>query len=302
MNPIRVFYHANCLDGQGAALACKLNFDSTPYKDKVTYHPVHYGDDWRPIVRSGDVVHIVDFSFLRAEIEQMRKMASWITVIDHHKTAEAELAKPFEFENGKCFVKTIFDMNQSGAVLAWKYFHGAHRPVPELLEYIQDRDLWNWVLRGTRPLLRALPVFYPNWQDWAVLIESPNRLDILTEQGTAIDAFIDQEIKKIIRTPPVPWFDGDKVPLYNLPGFMISETLHAALDMYPEAPYAVGFFDLTDKRIYSLRARKGDFDVSDLAKRMGGGGHASAAGFSVPFKSPFGYYSLKEISPAPPGA
>jgi len=72
------------------------------------------------------------------------------------------------------------------------------------------------------------------------------------------------------------------IPIYNLPGFMISDTLHMALEKYPSARYAVGYFDLPGKRIYSLRSRQGsEVDVSEIAKRHGGGGHKHAAGFSV---------------------
>ncbi|PIE00149.1 MAG: phosphohydrolase, partial [Thiothrix nivea] len=36
------------------------------------------------------------------------------------------------------------------------------------------------------------------------------------------------------------------------------------------------------KRVYSLRTRDSDTDVSAIAKHNGGGGHPAAAGFSVP--------------------
>lgn len=86
-------------------------------------------------------------------------------------------------------------------------------------------------------------------------------------------------------TNPVEWeVTGDVVPVYNLPGFMISDTLHMALETWDESPFAVAYFDLPGKRVYSLRSRSGsDVDVSEIAVRHGGGGHKHAAGFSVPF-------------------
>jgi nanoRNase/pAp phosphatase (c-di-AMP/oligoRNAs hydrolase) len=43
----------------------------------------------------------------------------------------------------------------------------------------------------------------------------------------------------------------------------------------------VGWFQNAEgKYVYSLRSRHG-FDVSELAKKFGGGGHAGAAGFTV---------------------
>jgi hypothetical protein len=47
------------------------------------------------------------------------------------------------------------------------------------------------------------------------------------------------------------------------------------------APFAMGWYQRGDGRYaYSLRSR-GDFDVSELAKKYGGGGHKNAAGFLV---------------------
>jgi len=54
------------------------------------------------------------------------------------------------------------------------------------------------------------------------------------------------------------------------------------LEMTPSAPFSVGWFVRSDGLFqYSLRSR-GDFDVSELAKLWGGGGHKAAAGFEVP--------------------
>ena len=45
--------------------------------------------------------------------------------------------------------------------------------------------------------------------------------------------------------------------------------------------YAAVYFYDGEKYIFSLRSREGGEDVSDIAKRFGGGGHKRASGFSV---------------------
>jgi nanoRNase/pAp phosphatase (c-di-AMP/oligoRNAs hydrolase) len=54
-------------------------------------------------------------------------------------------------------------------------------------------------------------------------------------------------------------------------------------------PFAAAYFDRADgARVFSLRARKGGFNVGTLAKELGqrfgtsGGGHAAASGFRAP--------------------
>lgn len=51
-------------------------------------------------------------------------------------------------------------------------------------------------------------------------------------------------------------------------------------ELAKERPFGACYFDRQDgKRQWSLRSRDGGADVSEIAKRHGGGGHAQAAGF-----------------------
>ena len=51
------------------------------------------------------------------------------------------------------------------------------------------------------------------------------------------------------------------------------------LKKYPEAPFVGSYFeDANGTRRWSLRSRP-DFDVSEVAKKLGGGGHRQASGF-----------------------
>jgi nanoRNase/pAp phosphatase (c-di-AMP/oligoRNAs hydrolase) len=48
-------------------------------------------------------------------------------------------------------------------------------------------------------------------------------------------------------------------------------------------PFSASYYDTNDGRVFSLRSAEGCIDVSVVAKHLGGGGHASAAGFRVTF-------------------
>ena len=68
-----------------------------------------------------------------------------LLVLDHHITAEKALAGlPYAY----------FDLKKSGAVLAWEWAHD--HPVPWILEYIQDKDLWTWALPLSREINAAI--------------------------------------------------------------------------------------------------------------------------------------------------
>ena len=272
---MKFLYHANCNDGHGAALAAWMKFGD----DGHEYIPVQYGDQ-PPNITPGDTVYILDFSYPREILKEMANVAKNIIVLDHHKTARDDLSAPFDEHN----ILTVFNMDKSGAVLAWEMFH-QDKPLPELFAYIQDRDLWRFDLDGTNEVSYGLSVLSDNFRHWAQLADNPDLIQIRTRKdGRAIIRFLEINAEKITNTPPVMFeITGDCVPVYNIPGFMISDTLHMALEKHKEARYAVGYFDLPEgKRVYSLRSRNGtDVDVSEIARTHGGGGHKHAAGFSV---------------------
>ena len=50
---------------------------------------------------------------------------------------------------------------------------------------------------------------------------------------------------------------------------------------YPDAPFSMSYCDCPGGlRSYSLRSRNG-FDVSEVAKAFGGGGHKASSGFTL---------------------
>lgn len=268
---MKCLYHANCLDGAGAALAVWSAYgDEGGHK----YIPCQYGDELPDGLEGHDVI-MVDFSAKKEQIRELAQKAKSILIIDHHKTAQEELK---DVDDGMgCKITVAFDMDHSGAVLAWKWFHSSD--VPDLLLHIEDRDLWKFQMEKTKNICSGLKL-HKDWSTWLSLSTT-----ILEEDGRAINEFIKLQAEDVIKNKPMAWgLTGDLVPVYNIPGFMISETLHMALNKWSECPYAVAYFDLPDKRIYSLRSRKGsDVDVSEIAKLHGGGGHKYAAGLSLFF-------------------
>ena len=72
---------------------------------------------------------------------------------------------------------------------------------------------------------------------------------------------------------------GHKVVAVNTTAHW-SEVGAEMLNKFPEAKFAISFTVFENNTMYSLRGR-GDFDVAEIAKTQGGGGHKSAAGFKI---------------------
>lgn len=254
-----VLYH-NDADGFGAAFACW-----TKMKDAAVYIPVQYGQPVPSIPDGVFQVFIVDFSYPRDVCEDLAARYV-LTVLDHHKTAREALdGLPY----------AVFDMEKSGAVLAWEYMHPSE-PIQEILQYVQDYDLWRFVLPDSRAVnlyIGSLPTEFTAWENFS--------LPEAKLGGRAIEAFRDAQVRSDLEGVFFGRIAGYIVPVLNL-STNVSETGNQMCVRYPNAMFSASYCDRADgKRTYSLRS-VGDFDVSAIARAFGGGGHRNAAGFSVP--------------------
>lgn len=259
---IRVWYHNGCNDGFGAAFVA---WKAMGNSQDITYVPVKYGESM-PQFSSRDRIYILDFSYPRENIEDLLSYNTRVTILDHHKTSEEAL------RGLDC---ATFDMNKSGAMLAWEHFFPTIE-APSLIKYIQDRDLWKFKLPDSKALSLALMGVPFNFETWDNL--SPEKL---IEIGKTLLEVQKQEIDKVIETGAyMTKMFGYTVPVINTSSD-ISDTLHELCNRYPDSPFAAGYVYLPNGvRQWSLRSNN-KIDVSELARRMNGGGHKSAAGFKT---------------------
>lgn len=282
---ILCIYHGTCADGFGAAWAVRLALG-----DGVDYHAGIYGDP--PPDVAGRHVVIVDFSYKRPVLEDMATRALSILVLDHHKTAAEDLAgMPLarswsdhmeqaaldEMENADC-VRGVFDMERSGAGIAWDFFHpGAPRPA--LIDTIEDRDLWRFKLPGTREIQAAVFSYPYDFTIWDRLMRFANPEELIAE-GAAIERKHHKDIAELVGvTRRRMTIGGYDVPVANLPYTLTSD---AGNLMARGEKFAACYWDTPEGRVFSLRSTDTGLDVSAIAKAYGGGGHRNASGFRMP--------------------
>jgi hypothetical protein len=254
-----VLYHANCADGFGAAWAAwhKLG-------DEATYRPVRHGVP-APVLPEGSSVYILDFCYSREVIVAMRKRFAELQIIDHHRTAE-EALKGLDY--------AVFDNSKSGAVLAWEHFH-PEEPVPLLLRYVMEHDLWRYELPQSREVYSALSSYPMDFEVW-------NGLEVseLAKEGVPIHRYKKEQVALLCDQARFEELAGYRVPIVNA-AVLGSEVGEELLRRYPEARFVVIYFDRGDGiRQWSLRSRE-DFDVSEIARQFQNGGHRQAAGFET---------------------
>ena len=286
-------YHGNCADGFTAAWAayCRLG-------NEVEFVPGVYGEN-PPDVTGADVI-LVDFSYKRDVLLQMADTARSVLVLDHHKTAQNDLAglctprrgwsdhvheaTYWDSEKEGPYIRVEFDMTRSGAQMAWDYFIGGKRPL--LVDYVGDRDLWKFDLPMSREI--SAWVFshdcdFQTWNNLNARLRTQKDVHRAAEMGGAILKKHDKDIRELLKsTRREMVIGGQRVPVANLPYTMASDAA-GAMASDDGVPFAATYFDAPDGRRFSLRSRgDGGADVSEIAARYGGGGHRNAAGFSMP--------------------
>lgn len=313
-SPVTILYHADCPDGFGAAYAAWLRFGAD-----AGYRAMHHGEPWEMAEIAGHDVYILDFSFPPGVLEAMADLASSVTQIDHHASARQPWAGRLmkTHDGGESFghptlpLTVIFDLEKSGARLAWEFFNPA-RPMPLLLRHIEDMDLWRFALPGTRAFGRALRLLPFDFAAWDKLVRDTPDVDAsgykaLLAEGEAIERFFQTEIGRLARSRlvmPVRLRGEPVDPLqarrHGLPvlvegdrawravsGLGINADTLFASELGNRLAEQSGSFGLVwqlgadGEAKVSLRAA-GKVDVAEIASGYGGGGHPNAAGFRLP--------------------
>lgn len=273
-------YHGNCADGFGAALVVREALGRG-----ITFIPGTYSDP-PPLERLKEKrVVIVDFSFKRGVMTQVADVANTVLLVDHHKSAIADLEGWANERNAlrAGSVEQLFDVNYSGAALAWQWFFPME-PLPLLLYHIQQRDLWreessDW--QATRNVSAAIFSHSYDFELWWQWLKNPQAFQELMKEGAAIERKHFKDIRELL--PQVTRrmnIGGYNVPVANLPYIFSSD---AGNILARGEAFAGCYMDTPTHRVFSLRSSREDeaVDVSLIAQRYGGGGHAKAAGFRI---------------------
>lgn len=276
---IVVLYHNNCPDGFGAAWAAWKKFGK-----RAKYIGVNHQEK-PPTGLRGKEIFLVDFCYDAYEIKRIQKISTSLTIIDHHiSRKDITVSVPHH----------SYTANNSGSVLAWQYFHHAKK-IPTLLRYIEDVDLWKLKLPKIREMIAYLDTRLRfSFKSFEIMIrkfENKITRDLCAREGRIILQYQNVLINDAVKnSAELVRFCGHTALSVNSP-FIHSEIGHALARKHN--PFSIVWSQKYGKIIVSLRSI-GNYDVSQIAARFGGGGHKNAAGFSFPANRPFPWKYLKK--------
>jgi len=266
-----VLYHSNCPDGFTAAWAIWKSLPS------ATFIPVSHGEEPPTDLDNKDVV-IVDYCYPREVLLALATKASSLTVLDHHLSS-MRLCGDLSF--------CVFDMNRSGAGMAWDFFHPNHTR-PPLVDYVEYRDLGNAFTKKEHPwdhyleIMAALDSYNRDFETWdflnKALLSTQTRAELIAE-GKGILRYQKRLVDQLVANADEINIEGYLVKSVNTPVLMseVAGRLASSSDLFGAA-----WYQTNEEVKFSLRAAKdSNIDVATIASHFGGGGHAKAAGFKL---------------------
>ncbi len=268
----KCFYHSSDLDGHCSGAIVKRRY---PDCDLI---PVNYGDKfpWNDIA-PGEEVIMVDFSL--QPFDDMLRLAALaaLTWIDHHISAIRE------HEIHGLDATVVLDEARAGCELTWEHLK-ENRAMPRAVCLLGRYDVWDHSDKDTLPFQYGMrledtdPERQAFWS--GVFAKFSNKFrDILTN-GKVVLRYIERENEKYAKACAfATQLDGLRCIAANRM-LANSQTFDSVWD--PNVYDAMLIFGWRkDKWTVNLYSDKEDVDVSEVAKRYGGGGHREASGFSV---------------------
>lgn len=271
-----VVYHKFCLDGFGSAHIIHEHIRNTSGDvTKITFIAMAYNysqqefDDLLKIC-AGKSVYMVDFSLKRDKTIELRDECKSLTILDHHITAQDELAG---IENINC----VFDMTRSGVGITWEYFNEG--PIPDWCKYIQDRDLWHWEFEETKPFTLALMEVEYRHEKWRDM-----DIELLLARGRELCAIEEAEVADAVKsyTTISVTVNGVSHKIGNVNSTKYMSEIGNALVVQDGISLGVVYLHTKNSTRFSLRSVEPSENPSatltakDVADMFGGGGHKHA--------------------------
>ncbi len=271
-NPLVIYHGGNCSDGFAAALAAWLFFGERAQYLGLDHGEVKSMQDLPDL--HGRAVYILDFSFSMDIMRSIGERVAKLVLLDHHKSAQDGLS------GLECRCGVIhFDMKKSGARLAWEFFQ-PDAALPDLVRYVEDRDLWLWQYPQSAAFLAALemePFDLRRWKEIACF--SPAQLTDFMARGQAMDDKFHKLTHDMAEAARPVVFNGQRGLMVNAPSVfhsLLGDVLCAQSGTFA----LMWVFHKSGTIKVGFRSRSG-FNCIPLAVSMGGGGHPQACGFKM---------------------
>lgn len=272
---MKCFYHSADLDGICSGAIVKYAFPD------CEMCPIDYGEEF-PFddLEYDELVSMVDFSLQPFDLMIELNKKCDLVWIDHHKSAIEDL------KNSNVSFSGIQRIGEGACSLTWEYFYDDK--VPLGIRLLSSYDVWDHSDPRTVPFqyrMRLAPSD-PADEFWSAFFEELNiqNIDDFVEEGQLILDYQTKNNESFIQKCAF----RTKLQGHNI---IVANKLHANSQLFdsvydPEIDEIMVTFGWKNGR-WTVSLYSDKVDCGAIAKSLGGGGHAGAAGFQchqLPFE------------------
>ena len=298
--------HANCLDGAVAAWIAYDAISNMCHLLKVNEVKIIYLNYDEESVnelknhrqsRMYDCLFILDYSVstdVLLDLEEAHPIGN-IVLLDHHETAFLNLLGEGVHPNKRTIYRAastvILDASKSGCLLTWDYFYG-EGPVPRLVTYVNDHDLWKKRLPHTKEVAA-----YLKWTNQKYTVDAMYKMNNLFQEDKSFEALVREgasflrfqnllieQLLLYVKYRDDAYRDityGEITVDAAVNNDILKLVSEIGEAIYKTKPVVARVrCKLADGRYkVSLRSNRDDINCATLAKEHGGGGHKGAASY-----------------------
>lgn len=283
---MKCMYHS---DNDGRAAGFWVNHIAKHYDGYIKeFIPINYGMKF-PMedIKPNEQVYIVDYSIQPDEMRELLKITNDVTWIDHHVTA-IEKYKDFEIPirgiryNGiagcmltYCYLRHMTN-NGEGEITPFEHWMVNHAPL--FTKLIADYDVWTFEYGdNTRKFYMGFELHDKEPEDsiWDEMYRDTYIVHKIIKDGELLIRYRDKDAESYCKSYGYELeFEGYKCFVMNR-GMCGSDHFKSVDD----GTYDMFIGYAYDGKLYRYSLRSASIDVSEIAKKYGGGGHKGAAGF-----------------------
>ena len=284
---IKLFTHTD-LDGVSCEILGRIAFGEDIDVVRCDYRNID--DKVEEFINSDeeyDKLFITDISVKKELADALNNVSDKVILLDHHKTALWLNEYPFALVQ----VEDESVGKMCGAYLFYEYLKKNHEEFNDTLalklfiDYVRMYDTWEWKEKYDNIIPKRLnDLMYidgPNEFIDKMVYRLGNNLFIFDDtdlmklqiEQTYINSYIAQKNETLMINDNL--FPGYTVGITFADKY-ISELGNKLCELHPELDFVV-LINMSTLAV-SYRTVKDDLDLSDIAKRFGGGGHPKASG------------------------
>jgi len=269
---MKCFYHSGDFDGYASAAIIKNKY---PDCEMIG---INYGQEFLfDKIDKNELIFMVDFCLQPFDLMKKLNKHAVLVWIDHHKSAIEEYKKYDKVIEGK------HQIGKAGCELTWDFIN-KNKKMPTGIFLLGRYDVWDLDKRADiMPFQYGLKSYDTNLDSdiWKKILSDDQEFtnDVLKRGKTIMD-YVKEEDKKYVDACSFETeLDGMKCIAVNK--MLTSSQLFDSVWDNKKYDIMLVFGYKNKQWTVSLYTDKKNLDVSKIAKKYGGGGHAGASGFQV---------------------